>query len=319
MKISVVIVTRNRKEDLIQTLTNFQKQTYPDKEIIVIDNCSTDGTKEEIPKLFPNVYYEWIPENFDIRSIILGVYKSTGDIIWRTDSDSHPESPQTFEKVVEIFQKHPEIDIIATEIVDANRGHDVYDWYKIKVDKVNIPDGGYPSPGFLGGGAAIRRRVFDTIGGFNGFGFEEFEFSARAIIAGFNIRYFPNIRTIHYASTRERFKKARWLDTTREFTRYSWKFFPFLFAFGRTCVIFFFQIIEGILRRVGILILLEGILLIPYTALRTIRTERCVAPKDKRKILTISGPLLFNYIKDFAYYFKVRIRKLFKKIKKDAG
>jgi GT2 family glycosyltransferase len=299
MKISVVIVTRNRKDDLIQTIYGFLKQTYRDKEIIVIDNGSTDGTKETIPQLFPTVYYEWIPENFDIRSIILGVYKSEGDIIWRCDSDSFPESPDTFERVVEIFQKHPDIDIIAVEDVEVRRGNEIWHWYKKPVDKTNVPPEGYPSAGFSGGGAAIRRKVFETIGGFNGFGYEEFDFSARAIIAGFNIRYFPNIRSLHFASESERFRKERWLHSSIQFIRYTWRFFPFWHAIGRSLVIITFQLLEGVIQRVGFLRFVEGFLSMISTAIHTYRTERMVAPKDKLKLLTISGGVLYNRIKDY--------------------
>ncbi|MGB9912616.1 MAG: glycosyltransferase family 2 protein, partial [Candidatus Kapaibacteriota bacterium] len=220
MKISVVIATRNRKDDLIRTLQAYRNQNYPDKEIIVVDNCSTDGTKETIPSLFPDVKYYWLPENFDIRSIILGVHWSSGDIIWRCDSDSFPESNDAFERVVEIFTKYPEIDIIATEDVEVRRGYQVWEWYPLKIDRNNIPDTGFVSNGFCGTGAAIRRKVFDKIGGFDGFGYEEYDFSARAIVAGFNIRYFPNIRTLHFASTTERDVAYRWLCTCEQFVRF---------------------------------------------------------------------------------------------------
>lgn len=307
MKISVVIVTRNRKDDLIRTISSFLEQTYRNKEIIVIDNGSTDGTKEAIPQLFPTVHYEWIPENFDVRSIILGVYKSEGDIIWRCDSDSFPESPDAFEKVVEIFQRYPNIDIIAVEDVEVRRGYEVWHWYKKPVDKLNVPLEGYPSAGFSGGGAAIRRKVFETIGGFNGFGYEEFDFAARAIIAGFNIRYFPNIRSLHFASDSERFRKERWLDTSIQFVRYTWRFFPFWHAVGRSFVIIAFQLLEGIIQRVGLLRFVEGFLSMIATAIHTYRTERMVVPKDKLKLLTISGGVLYNKIKD---YQAILLRKL---------
>ncbi len=299
MKVSVVIVTRNRKDDLIRTISGFLNQTYPNKEIVVIDNGSTDGTKESIPHIFPMVYYEWLPENFDIRSIILGVYKSSGDIIWRCDSDSFPESSDVFEKVVDIFQKYPDIDIIAAEDVEVRRGYEVWHWYKKYVDKVNVPSKGYPSCGFSGGGVAIRRKVFDTIGGFNGFGYEEFDFAARAIIAGFNIRYFPNIRFLHFASNLERFQKERWLLSSMQFMRYTWRYFPFWRAVGRSFAIFIFQMLEGVLRGVGFLRLVEFFFSMVSTAIHTYRTERLVVPKDKIAILTISGSVWYNFIEDY--------------------
>lgn len=313
MKISVVIVTRNRKEDLIRTIEAYRNQTYPNKEIIVVDNCSTDGTRETIPALFPDVKYIWLPENFDIRSIILGVHWSSGDVIWRCDSDSFPESNETFEKVVEIFQNFPEIDIIATEDVEVRRGYQVWNWYPLKVDHENVPPEGYISNGFCGTGAAIKRKVFDTIGGFNGFGYEEYDFAARAIIAGFNIRYFPNIRTLHFASLTERDVAFRWLCTSEQFIRFTWKFFPFYKAMGRTFAVFLFQILEGLLRRINPLVMLEGILLMLTTIFRTCRTERMVAPKEKLEIITLGKSFFSLQVKYFTEMFKVKLKKLFRK------
>ncbi|MCX7908975.1 MAG: glycosyltransferase [Ignavibacteria bacterium] len=313
MKISVVIATRNRKDDLIRTIEAYQNQTYPNKEIVVVDNCSTDGTKETIPKLFPEIKYYWLPENFDIRSIILGVHWSSGEIIWRCDSDSFPESNDAFEKVVEIFNKYPEIDIIATEDIEVRRGYEVWNWYPLEIDRNNVPPDGFVSNGFSGTGAAIRRKVFETIGGFVGFGYEEYDFAARALLAGFNIRFFPNIRTLHFASTTERDASYRWLCTCEQFIRFTWRFFPFFRAIGRTFLVFFFQFVEGIIRRISPLVLLEGFFLMTTTIFRTIRTERIVAPKDKLKIITLGKSFFSLQVKYFSEMLKVKLKKIARK------
>ena len=122
MKISIVIITRNRMVDVKASILGYLRQTYQDKEIIVIDNASADGTREMMASEFPDIQYLWLPDNFDIRSINLGVQLSKGDIIWRTDSDSYPESPDAFEKVIDIFEKHPSIDIIATDDIEVRQG-----------------------------------------------------------------------------------------------------------------------------------------------------------------------------------------------------
>ena len=46
MKVNCVIVTYNRLALLKECLAAIEKQTYPIHKVIVIDNCSTDGTKE---------------------------------------------------------------------------------------------------------------------------------------------------------------------------------------------------------------------------------------------------------------------------------
>lgn len=308
MKISVVIVTRNRLNDLRTVIPHYLNQTWQDKEIIIVDNASTDGTKENIPKEFPEIKYYWLPENFDIRSFSFGLHYSNGDVIWRCDSDSYPENQFLFEKIAEIFNKFHWIDIVACDNIEIRRGNEIWHWYGINIDKENYPVEGYISNGFAGGGAAIRRRVFETIGGFNGFGYEEYDFSARAIINGFNIRYFPNLRFYHIGSYSERNPGERWIMTTTQFIRYSWKFFPFINAVGRTFLILFFQTIEAIWRKVPLIAFIEGIFAMVSMIFRTIRTERNVAPNDKLKMITLGRSYL-----TWSYYYYRNLWQIFKK------
>src|ERR1700733_9707644 len=46
MRVGVVVVTFNRKKLLQETLECIRSQTYPIFRVIVVDNLSTDGTRE---------------------------------------------------------------------------------------------------------------------------------------------------------------------------------------------------------------------------------------------------------------------------------
>src|SRR5215472_6933670 len=46
MKVSVVLTTYNRAHVLSQTIDSILRQTLHDFELIITDNCSTDGTEE---------------------------------------------------------------------------------------------------------------------------------------------------------------------------------------------------------------------------------------------------------------------------------
>ena len=48
--ISIIIVSLNTKNEFIKTLNSAYEQTYIEKEIIVIDGLSTDGTTQKIKK-----------------------------------------------------------------------------------------------------------------------------------------------------------------------------------------------------------------------------------------------------------------------------
>ncbi len=300
-------------EDVRVSIQGYLRQNYKDKEIIVIDNASDDGTPEMMKTEFPDIRYMWLPDNFDIRSINIGIEMSSGDVIWRTDSDSHPESPDAFEKAVEIFKKNPDIHIISTENIEVRQNYTPWDWYPYKVDKINVPEKGYKANFFPGTGAAIRREVYDKIGGFWEFGFEELDFCTRAIAAGFNVRYFPNIRTLHYASLRDRIYPDRWVQSSKQMIRYNWRYFPFFMALGRTSQIFFFQILIAVLTKLPFLAIIEGVFSMIAVALKTIRTERQVVPKDKIDDITLGVTVMRTQIRFFKQIIKNKMQRCRKK------
>lgn len=53
MRLSVVIVNWNSRDDLQACLTSLHAQTHPDLEVIVVDNGSTDGSAEVVASDFP--------------------------------------------------------------------------------------------------------------------------------------------------------------------------------------------------------------------------------------------------------------------------
>jgi GT2 family glycosyltransferase len=313
MKISVIIATKNRKVDLKNTIIAFKNQTYENKEIIVIDNASDDGTKEMMRQDFPEIQYMWLPDNIDILAQNIGISISNGDIIWRTDDDSYPEDVQAFEKVVQIFQNNSEIDIIATEDIEVRSGNLVYQWYPLPIDKNNIPDEGFVSNRFHGTGAAIKKEVFSKVGGFWEFGHEELEFSTQAIKAGFNIRYFPNIRVLHFSIPGGRNYSIRWLKLTNQLVRYYFKHFPLSSALIRSYMYVLFDFSTALFRGVKISALIENFFRVHATAIHTYREE--YSPMDKETIEKVTlGISAFSEIKNFtAHILKSLKFKLFKK------
>ena len=53
-KICAVVVTYNRKELLINCLNAINQQTYKPHMVLIVDNASTDGTKDFVAE---NEYY----------------------------------------------------------------------------------------------------------------------------------------------------------------------------------------------------------------------------------------------------------------------
>lgn len=54
-KVSIIVLNWNGKEDTIECLESLKKITYPNYEIILVDNGSTDGSPEIFKKMYPEI------------------------------------------------------------------------------------------------------------------------------------------------------------------------------------------------------------------------------------------------------------------------
>lgn len=111
--LAAVIVTYNRKDELKKNLEMLNKQSIQIDKIIVIDNCSTDGTKEDLIyngywELSNFVYYctkENIGGAGGFYTGIKKAYEQGADWIILMDDDGRPCDEKTFE----ILVKHAEL------------------------------------------------------------------------------------------------------------------------------------------------------------------------------------------------------------------
>ena len=86
MIVSVIIPTFNRADRVGEAIKSVQRQSYPHKQIIVIDDGSTDRTKEIVQK-FADVEYFYQENQRQGAARNYGLSKATGDYIATLDSD----------------------------------------------------------------------------------------------------------------------------------------------------------------------------------------------------------------------------------------
>lgn len=309
--ISVIIVTKNRKDDLIRTLNNFTQQLYSNKEIIVVDNNSSNIDWKVIKEMFSDITFILLNKDYSLKAFDFGLEIAKGEIIWRTDDDSNPADINTFKKINNIFQNHSDIDIIATEIIEPDHNYLITNWYPIKINKNNVPENGFESNTFIGAGAAIRKKVFDKIGSFWGFGFEELDFSARAIIEGFNIRYYPNIITNHYCSHENRNRSQRLIIMAKQQIRYNSKYFGFLKSISRMLLIVISQNLEALTinTKPKDFFLLNKEMIKSF--LNSRKNEKISVSKEIQKKITLNENMLFSLFRNFKQRFlrlKIRLK-----------
>lgn len=97
--ISVVITTRNEESVIRDLLESIKKQTYKNREIILVDNNSTDKTCE-IAREYTKKVYTKGPERSAQRNY--GVEKAGGEYVVILDADQQL-APTTLQEVVDEF------------------------------------------------------------------------------------------------------------------------------------------------------------------------------------------------------------------------
>lgn len=107
MNISVIIPTYNRKHTLSRAIKSVNDQTYEPFEIIIVDDGSTDGTKEWLAKRHPRVQYIYQPNAGVSAARNLGIKSAQGDWISLLDSDDEWLS-QKLEKQVKAVKEDPD-------------------------------------------------------------------------------------------------------------------------------------------------------------------------------------------------------------------
>ena len=116
--LSVVICARNESENLRRNLPAILKQDYPDFEVIVINDGSTDESEDllsELEEEYPNLYHSFTPDSARYISrkklaLTLGIKASKYDWLVFTEADCTPVSDKWLRRIARNFT--PSTDIV---------------------------------------------------------------------------------------------------------------------------------------------------------------------------------------------------------------
>ena len=209
-RISVVIMTRNRVEELLSTLERLQ--ALPEQPpVVVVDNGSTDGTSRRVREDFPDVELISLTENLGVAARNLAVRRVTTPYVAFNDDDSW-WAPGALSHATELFDAHPQLGAVTAHIIVEPAGSDDPVSLEMRDSPLSgdaaVP--GVPVLGFLACAAAFRRDAFLEVGGFEErlhFAGEEELLATDLASAGWAIRYVPELRVHHQAS---RSRDAAW-------------------------------------------------------------------------------------------------------------
>lgn len=208
--ISVVIPTYNSYRTLLLCIASLQKQTVKPKEIIVVDNASTDGTTQKVKAKFPQVKIYTMKQNSGVTGgRNKGITKAKGKYILFFDHDMEADEHMIAE-LIKPLKENKRIGITTPKIYYATNhkmiwsagtdinlltgqiifygGEDKKQYNKVK--EVGV------APAAL----FVDRKVIDKAGVFDPVYFatyEDTDFCFRAKKYGFSTYYVPTAISYH--------------------------------------------------------------------------------------------------------------------------
>jgi glycosyltransferase involved in cell wall biosynthesis len=106
--VSVCVPTYNRRTLLEQTLESLRCQTYKDYEIIVCNDCSTDGTREFLDSLdWVNLRVLHNNENLNLPGTMTRLFAAARGMFIGMQHDHDLYAPDFIEKMVAVLNRYP--------------------------------------------------------------------------------------------------------------------------------------------------------------------------------------------------------------------
>jgi GT2 family glycosyltransferase len=219
-KVGVVILNFNGKSLTEQCIRSVLNVPYPHKEIILVDNASTDGSLAYLHGLFPAVLTVANSENLGVaggrnRGFVEAI-RCGADYVLSLDNDTRIAS-NFIDALVAVAESDPRIGVVGpktyaddgsgrlqcaggrvtyTQNVCSQRGQGEMDHGQYgRIEDVDY----FPGFGFM-----ARREVFERLNfldeRFYGYGHEDTDFCLRAAQIGYRVVYVPQAHMWHRGS-----------------------------------------------------------------------------------------------------------------------
>lgn len=121
--VSVIVPNYCHAPYLEQRIESILQQTFQDFELILLDDCSTDGSREILeryrnhPKV-SGIFYNERNSGSPFKQWKKGLSKATGDYVWIAESDDF-SSPCFLERCVRILDTRPDCSIVSPAAISS--------------------------------------------------------------------------------------------------------------------------------------------------------------------------------------------------------
>ena len=241
MKISIVIITYNRPEDILKLAQNISNLEDIDllEEVIIVNNNS-DLSYHDLElfisehKKIPFKYYVTEENSGVSKGRNFGINKATAPVIVFLDDDTIFLSKDALLQIQRVMKS--ETGIVTFKVLN---------WDTLEIQRTAFPHKQFnqkknlhyfKSPYFVGCAHGIRKLVFDIVGTYPEnffYGMEEYDLGYRAINAGFEIVYDDKVVVLHKEALGGRLTnkdkiKGMWINKTKV----AWKYLPLPYFFS---------------------------------------------------------------------------------------
>ena len=187
MRITTVISTHNRREQLRHTLALLRNNVNVPHQVIVVDNASTDDTREQVSREFPEVSIFPHSDNSPLRGYNLGFRQARTDYILVLDDDSSPDAG-TVIAMLDWLDKNPDAAAAAGNIINTE-GNSEWDLNAIN----SLHNDQWTN--LIGCGFMIRRAALMQAGGYDaslGLYYNDFALALKLLALGYRIGFDRN-------------------------------------------------------------------------------------------------------------------------------
>lgn len=203
-EISVIMITRNRRQILKEAIKRLLKSRDRFDEVIVVDNGSSDGTPDMVRTQFPDFNLIQLPDNFGIpEARNIGALNASNEYLLFLDDDGVIDS-SNFPHLAVKLGEDEQLAVITFQVKE----------YRLENEELPMVNGPTyqendltlePTYTFCGGASMVKKSAFVESGMFPEhfhYSHEEDDLSFRLLADGYWIAFCPQVIFHHYQLTK---------------------------------------------------------------------------------------------------------------------
>jgi glycosyltransferase involved in cell wall biosynthesis len=201
--ISAVVTAYNAEEYVAQTLQAILSQSRPPEEVVVVNDGSTDGTRDELARFRGEIRVVNQSNHGHPHALNRGFGEARGDYLAKCDADDIWE-PEKLRRQVEALAARPQIDIAfcAARVFGESAGRwgmPVDDGASAGIlDRRSFGRAMYRANGVCPSSTLVRRGLYEQLGPFaEHLAAEDYDYWMRALRAGAVFHYDPAMLVRH--------------------------------------------------------------------------------------------------------------------------